>query len=115
MTRLRCLLGRHTYDIPGGRWAWIIRKNAHGGKGHKARCIWCGATHYAVQRRRGRGAWPRWLLLRAVAAGLGWAWATIVTACWPGTVKSRAHTLQRQGKIEPQPRGGAYRKDIQRL
>lgn len=81
MTRLRCLLGRHTYDIPGGRWAWIIRKDAHGGGGHKARCIWCGATHYAVQRRRGRGAWPRWLLLRAVAAGLGWAWATIVTAC----------------------------------
>jgi hypothetical protein len=28
----------------------------------------------------------------------------------PGTVKSRAHTLPRQGKIEPRPRGGAYPK-----
>jgi hypothetical protein len=25
-----------------------------------------------------------------------------------GTVKSRAHTLARQGKISPRPRGGAY-------
>lgn len=25
-----------------------------------------------------------------------------------GTVSSRAHTLQRQGKIQPRPRGGAY-------
>jgi DNA-binding transcriptional MocR family regulator len=28
--------------------------------------------------------------------------------CPLGTVKSRAHTLARQGKIQPRPRGGAY-------
>jgi hypothetical protein len=77
--RLGCLFRRHRYDIPGGIGAWIIRTKRHRGS-HKARCIWCGATHYAVQRRRGRR--PLWRafvmagMAGLVAAGLAFGWRT---------------------------------------